>query len=355
MSEPITKAKRSQSVSTLLNVASDAFRIAEFSFGSVVDLLVRLWLAQGFFVSGVLKVSHWETALYLSRYEYPVSWLDPVIAAYLGVVIELLGSVLLALGLATRFAALPMAVLALVIQFNYLSFDTHLFWAILFGWFVIRGPGALSLDRLISRGLAGTALPFAAAGNRACVWITRYIGPVYQLFLRTWIAAAILISGLINLSGMSLGASLQNLTSSVLPLKAATHFMLTPEIGLGCIAIAVLLILGVGTRFIALGLIGLALSIQMTHPMGVDLWYWLVIFGLIALHGAGRLSFDSLIERYLKRLYPELDGKPAFSLDGLPRVVIVGAGFGGLSCAVPLRPTPERHDSYYGRHRGGAR
>ena len=92
MNKPITKIKPNQNVSKLLSVVNDTFRIAEFSFGSVVDLLIRLWLAESFFVSGVLKVSHWETALYLSRYEYPVFWLDPVFAAYLGVAIELLGA-----------------------------------------------------------------------------------------------------------------------------------------------------------------------------------------------------------------------------------------------------------------------
>jgi NADH dehydrogenase len=36
-------------------------------------------------------------------------------------------------------------------------------------------------------------------------------------------------------------------------------------------------------------------------------------------------------------VFPQLEGKPAFSLEGLPRVVIVGAGFGGLACAAALR------------------
>jgi NADH dehydrogenase/putative oxidoreductase len=48
------------------------------------------------------------------------------------------------------------------------------------------------------------------------------------------------------------------------------------------------------------------------------------------------LSLDGLIERTLKRRFPELEGRPAFSLEGLPRVVIVGAGFGGLACAAKL-------------------
>ena len=47
--------------------------------------------------------------------------------------------------------------------------------------------------------------------------------------------------------------------------------------------------------------------------------------------GPGRvLAGRRCSERALKRVFPQLDGKPAFSLEGLPRVVIVGAGFGGL-------------------------
>ena len=50
--------------------------------------------------------------------EYPVSWLDPVTAAWLGEAIEIVCPPLLVFGLATRFAALPMLILSLVIQFS---------------------------------------------------------------------------------------------------------------------------------------------------------------------------------------------------------------------------------------------
>ena len=67
-----------------------------------VDLGIRLWLAKIFVVSGVVKITSWQTALYLATSEYPVSWMSPASAAYLGVSIELLGGVLLALGLLTQ-------------------------------------------------------------------------------------------------------------------------------------------------------------------------------------------------------------------------------------------------------------
>ncbi len=66
-------------------------RFVERSAGPVLELLIRLALAQVFFVSGVLKAGNWDNALQLAAYEYPVAWMDPVTAAWLGVTVELVG------------------------------------------------------------------------------------------------------------------------------------------------------------------------------------------------------------------------------------------------------------------------
>ncbi|MEF8714631.1 MAG: hypothetical protein V5B39_13930 [Accumulibacter sp.] len=42
-------------------------------------------------------------------------------------------------------------------------------------------------------------------------------------------------------------------------------------------------------------------------------------------------KLDALVERALHRRSLQLAGQPAFALDGVPRVVIVGAGFGGMA------------------------
>jgi len=102
-----------------------------------------------FWTSGLVKLQNWTISLYLSAHEYPVSWLDPVTAAWLGEAIELVCPPLLVVGLATRFAALPMLILSLVIQFSFQALDQHLFWAVLFTWFVVKGAGPISLDALI--------------------------------------------------------------------------------------------------------------------------------------------------------------------------------------------------------------
>jgi NADH dehydrogenase/putative oxidoreductase len=86
--------------------ASEAVRIAEKTVGLLLDLFIRLWLAGIFWASGMVKLQNWTIALYLSAHEYPVSWLDPVTAAWLGETIEIVCPPLLVFGLATRFAAL---------------------------------------------------------------------------------------------------------------------------------------------------------------------------------------------------------------------------------------------------------
>ncbi len=73
-----------------------------------------------------IKVANWSTARQLARHEYRVSWLDPVTAAWSGAAIELICPVLLVLGLSTRFAALPLLGLSLVIQLEYQALPEHL-------------------------------------------------------------------------------------------------------------------------------------------------------------------------------------------------------------------------------------
>lgn len=218
---------------------ADAFRFAERSAGPALDLVIRLWLAGIFFTSGVIKISDWDKALFLATYEYPVSWMDPVTAAYLGVSIELAGAVLFALGLATRFAALAMLALSLVIQLNYVVLDINLFWIALFGWYVIRGPQTLSLDHALTRGLAAAAVPFAATAVRAAQWVRDRAGGVYQLVLRLGLAAALALAA----APVALDA-----LGEFLPLRSAVGF-----VGPAALAAAALLALGLGARFVATG------------------------------------------------------------------------------------------------------
>ncbi|HYL17823.1 MAG TPA: FAD-dependent oxidoreductase, partial [Burkholderiales bacterium] len=310
-----------------LSWAAFVVRTMEKTLWPLLDLVIRLWLAQVFFVSAVLKAANWENALNLAANEYPVSWLDPVAAAWLGVSIELGGSILLALGLFSRAAATAMLILALVIQFNYLAFDSQLFWAALFGWYVVRGAGPLSLDRMLARGLIDSALPLAAPVIRLAQAVTNWLASPYALLLRLWLAAALLVAAGSTLSNMLPPAMIDLL----LPVRTAAHIpsvLLVPG--------ALFLASGLATRVTSVVLLLGLVTAQMADPRLSDDWYWMLTLGLVALTGPGSLSFDAVTKAGLERVFPQLAGKPAFSLDGLPRVVIVGAGFGGLACAARL-------------------
>lgn len=122
---------------------------------------IRVWLAEIFWTSGLVELQNWTIALYPSAHDYPLSWLDPVTAAWLRETIELVCPPLLVLDLAAHFAALPMLILSLAIRFFFQALDQNLFWAVLFAWFVVKGAGPISLDAIIGRGIAATALPLA--------------------------------------------------------------------------------------------------------------------------------------------------------------------------------------------------
>lgn len=269
--------------------ALDGLDLAGRGLGALLDLGIRWWLASIFFVSGVLKAANWQTALELARSEYPVGWMDPVTAAWLGAGIELICPVFLLVGLFTRLAAVPMLALSLVIQFSYRELPDHLFWAILLGWIVVRGPGAVSIDHLLAPALRRTALPVIEPVMSGVDALTRFGGPLYLLFVRVWLAGLFWDTGL-----------------AVAPLLLAA---------------------GLGTR-----LTGLALLLPAVNLDGADV-YWLMLLGQIVLRGPGILSLDFGIVALLRRLRPADPAEP-------PRVVIVGAGFGGLAAARALRFTP---------------
>lgn len=304
--------RRANVIAAFLKRVDEALRVAEATFYPFLDLLIRLWLAQVFWVSGVLKLAHWDNALTLATYEYPVSWLNPVTAAIVGVTLEVVGSMLLAFGLATRLAALALLLLTLVIQFEYLALDQHLYWAALFGWYVIMGAGSISLDRLLASGLAASALPLVKPLARLYAALTRTLGPVYQLALRLWLAS-------LWFTPVLVGRAL---------LEAVLGF------------VSPLLALGLATRLAAMSA---ALALLGAGVMGADevqtlnRLYQCVLLGLIALRGPGPIAADARLKRQLARWFPPLESWADAALADVPHVVIVGAGFGGLKAAHGLR------------------
>ena len=125
----------------------------------VVDAAIRLYMAQVFFRSGLLKIGNWDGTRYLFANEYRVPLLPPEFAAWLGTIGELFFPPLLAVGLAARFAALSLSVVNVVavISFwhvlgqNEAALMSHVYWGMLLLVTLCHGPGKLSLDHWIWR------------------------------------------------------------------------------------------------------------------------------------------------------------------------------------------------------------
>ena len=121
-----------------------------------VGLVTRVSIAGVFWQSGQTKVDGFrvtESAIELFRSEYRLPVIDPAIGAHLAAFAEHFFPALLVLGLATRFSALALLGMTMVIQiFVYPdAWPTHGTWAACLLLLMTRGAGLISLDRLIAR------------------------------------------------------------------------------------------------------------------------------------------------------------------------------------------------------------
>jgi putative oxidoreductase len=123
---------------------------------SILQFLFRFTIAAVFWKSGLTKIASWFSTVALFANEYRVPILPPEVAAYIAATIELTCPVLLVLGLATRFATLPMLGMALVIEVFVYPEDwlEHLTWATTLLFILTRGPGPISLDHLIMKSVS---------------------------------------------------------------------------------------------------------------------------------------------------------------------------------------------------------
>ncbi len=136
---------------------------------SLVALLARFSIAAVFWNSGQTKIvglvinlvngelqlgwprlSDSAVALFLDEYRLPL--LSPALAAPLAAIAEHVFPVLILIGLATRFSALALLGMTIVIQiFVYPgAYATHGTWAALLLYLTARGPGAVSIDHWIA-------------------------------------------------------------------------------------------------------------------------------------------------------------------------------------------------------------
>jgi len=132
---------------------------------SLIALLARFSIAAVFWTSGQTKVQGlalnlvngdfalgWprlsDSALALFQDEYKLPLLPPELAAPMAAFAEHLFPLLLLFGFATRFSALALLVMTVVIQvFVYPdAYATHGTWAAVLLYLMARGPGAFSID-----------------------------------------------------------------------------------------------------------------------------------------------------------------------------------------------------------------
>ncbi|MFZ2650591.1 MAG: DoxX family protein [Burkholderiaceae bacterium] len=117
-------------------------------------------LVSGEFTLGWPRLS--DSALALFQDEYKLSFIPPEFAAPFAAIAEHVFPALILIGLATRFSALALLGMTLVIQlFVYPgAYATHGTWAAVLLYLMYRGPGMLSADHwLASRRAAADARP----------------------------------------------------------------------------------------------------------------------------------------------------------------------------------------------------
>jgi putative oxidoreductase len=152
---------------TLASVARFVDRVERIvqavALPSLVQLVLRFALAVPFWKSGILKWDGFlrlsDTAVTLFTDEFmlhlpggPYPYPAPTVMAFLSGCAEITFPILLAFGLATRFAALGLLFMTLIVELTVPDgWPVHLTWAAMALAIITWGPGRVSLDYVIRR------------------------------------------------------------------------------------------------------------------------------------------------------------------------------------------------------------
>lgn len=129
--------------STKINHTLD-FIISPFLF-----LWIRIYFAQIFFELGKKNFNHMDGNINLFKNNFIPSFLSSEILAYCTTFFELLCPVLLIMGIATRFASIPLILISLIIMCASQTNSEILIWIMLLSVLVSKGPSKFSLDYLL--------------------------------------------------------------------------------------------------------------------------------------------------------------------------------------------------------------
>lgn len=325
----------------LLRWFGSALAISDRVLVPSMELVRRITIGQIFLSAAIMKYTDWARGVPLPDESTTLGFFNGLTYTYVGVGLEILAAVLLMAGLMTRLAAFSLLWLALIAQVASQESNAQVFFIILFGYWCVNGAGRQSLDYVL-RGMRDTALPLAKFLGNLFAFLSTRVRPLYLVFMRVWIAAVLYIAGHSAMETMNLVPSLTFLTyhpqHSVLRMMD-DHLWTTLITGVGALCIA----LGFATRFFSLT--AFAVLAHVTHQIDAtaaqnsEFVYWIMLLTILFFAGPGKYSLDHVIRRAVATRFPQLDGQPMITFEGLPHVVIVGAGFGGIATAMALRTT----------------
>jgi len=142
----------------LLLQANRYAEIATRPFQSLLLLVTRVYVAWQFLKSGWLKITDWETTLFLFEEEYHTPLLSPAIAAIAGTAGELVFPALLIVGLLGRYAAAGLFAVNAVAVASYAhvllaegfeaALGQHYLWGFMLLVLIVFGPGRWAIDSL---------------------------------------------------------------------------------------------------------------------------------------------------------------------------------------------------------------
>lgn len=142
-------------ITTTVKITTPVVRGLEF-LRPLLDLGIRLYVANVFWQSGLSKIASFDTTVALFTEEYKVPLLSPELAATSAIIVELVFPALLALGLGGRLAAGVLFVFNIIAVISYpdlneIGIKDHFYWGVLLLLPLLHGPGRLSIDHLIRK------------------------------------------------------------------------------------------------------------------------------------------------------------------------------------------------------------
>lgn len=124
------------------------------------DLLARCWVAYAFLKAGFLKLTSWQSTVFLFTHEFSVPLLSPHVAATLGTGLEIILPIMLIIGLGGRLMIALFFLYNVVAVISYPHLWTpeggagliqHINWGMLLALLMFHGPGKLSCDAWLRR------------------------------------------------------------------------------------------------------------------------------------------------------------------------------------------------------------